>query len=202
MPLLREGTDAWVPVEAEEMRNGRYRVVGEAPEDQQWAFPSGSIVRCAQKAFSDGESDLVAVENSDEGETQMEFWSALDRFPFGDGPELADELLALILAGRKTATCWSAAEGPKGTEVGKQWVVEDGAGRPRAVLQTIELTQRRFDQVDPAFAADEGEGDRSLAYWRAAHQNYFTRNGGFSSDMLLWCERFRLVHIIRETAGR
>jgi uncharacterized protein YhfF len=43
------------------------------------------------------------------------WWSKLDQFPFGDGPELADELLALILAGKKTATCWSATEGAKGT---------------------------------------------------------------------------------------
>jgi uncharacterized protein YhfF len=126
----------------------------------------------------------------------MTWWAELDRFPFGDGPELADELLALILAGKKTATCWAAAEGMKGTQVGKRWVVEDGAGRPRAVLQTLELTQRRYDEVDPAFAAEEGEGDQSLAYWREAHEDYFTRNGGFSPDMLLWCERFELVEIL------
>jgi uncharacterized protein YhfF len=123
-------------------------------------------------------------------------FNELDRFSFGDGPELADELLALILIGRKTATCWSAAEGLKGTQVGKKWVVLDGSGAPRAVLQTVELTQRRFDEVDQAFAFDEGEGDRSLADWRQAHTNYFGRNGGFSSNMQLWCERFRLVQIL------
>ena len=102
--------------------------------------------------------------------------------------------------GRKTATCWSAAEGPKGTEIGKQWVVEDGAGRPRAVLQTLELTQRRFNEVDAAFAAEEGEGDLSLDYWREAHREYFTRNGGFAPDMMLWCERFRVVRILESEA--
>ena len=40
-------------------------------------------------------------------------------------------------------------------------VALDGAGRPRAVLQTLELTQHRYDQVDEAFAFDEGEGDRA-----------------------------------------
>ena len=30
-------------------------------------------------------------------------------FAFGDSPELADELLALVLAGRKTATCAALA---------------------------------------------------------------------------------------------
>jgi len=127
-------------------------------------------------------------------------WSELDRFPCGVGPELADELLALILIGRKTATCWRAEEGSKGTEVGKLWVVEDGAGRARAVLQTLELTQRRFSGVDHAFAADEGEGDQSLEYWRAAHQKYFSGNGEFAPDMMLWCERFSLVQIIEVQA--
>ena len=47
-------------------------------------------------------------------------------------------------------------------EVGKRMVMLDGAGRPRAVLATIELTLRRFDEVDVAF--DEGEGDRTLVY--------------------------------------
>jgi uncharacterized protein YhfF len=61
------------------------------------------------------------------------------------------------------------------------------------VLQTLELTQRRFDEVDEGFAFDEGEGDRSLAFWRAAHQRYFTRLKLYQPDMMLWCERFRLV---------
>ncbi len=123
-------------------------------------------------------------------------WRSLDRFPFGDGPDLADELLALILEGRKTATCWSQAEWIKGSLVGKYWVVEDGSGQPRALLQTTGLFQRRFDEVDAAFAYLEGEDDRSLAAWRAAHQTYFTRNGGFSPDMPLYCEQFRLVAVL------
>jgi uncharacterized protein YhfF len=128
-------------------------------------------------------------------------WQALPRFPFGDGPVLADELLALILAGRKRATCWSAAEGVKNTVVGGRWVVEDGKGRPRAVLETIDLKQQRFDQVDENFAAAEGEGDLSLSYWREAHRDYFTKNGGFTPDMLLWCERFELLQVLETSAS-
>ena len=59
----------------------------------------------------------------------------LDSFSFGDTPELADELLGLVLAGTKTATCWAASEGLKGVEVGKRWIVKDGQGRPRAVIE-------------------------------------------------------------------
>ena len=120
-------------------------------------------------------------------------WRDLESFAFGDSPQLADELLALVLEGKKRATCWAVAEGLKGAEIGKSMVVRDGAGRPRAVLQTVDLFQRRFDEMDGAFAFDEGEGDRSLAYWRAAHQRYFTRLELYQPDMMLWCERFRLV---------
>jgi uncharacterized protein YhfF len=128
----------------------------------------------------------------------LDDWRALDHFPFGDGPELADELLALILEGKKTATCWAKTEGLKGTEVGKHWVALDGAGHPRAILQTVELTERCFHAVDAAFAYDEGEDDRTLEAWRRAHEAYFTRNGGFAPDMPLYCERFRLVQILDE----
>jgi hypothetical protein len=78
-------------------------------------------------------------------------WRSLEQFSFGDNPRLAQELAELVLAGKKRATCWAASEGPK-THPGKQWVVRDGSGVPVAVIETTELTQRRFDEVDAAFA--------------------------------------------------
>jgi uncharacterized protein YhfF len=59
--------------------------------------------------------------------------------------------------------------------VGKRMVMLDGTGRAAAVLETVELTRRRFSEVDEAFAFDEGEGDQTLAYWREAHRSYFQR---------------------------
>jgi uncharacterized protein YhfF len=123
-------------------------------------------------------------------------WRELEGFSFGDNRELADLLLALVLEGKKRATCWAASEGLKGTAVGKSMVVLDSVQQPRAVLRTVELTSRRFDEVDETFAFDEGEGDRSLRYWREAHQRYFTRLNQYSPNMLLWCERFELLEVI------
>ena len=100
---------------------------------------------------------------------------------------MAEELAELVLAGKKRVTCWSASEGPK-TEAGKRWVVLDGSGDPVAVIGTVALTQRRFDEVDEAFAFDDGEADRTLASWRRAHRNYFSRQGTYAPDMLL-CHR-------------
>ena len=96
-------------------------------------------------------------------------WRDLETFSFGDNPALANELAALVLAGLKRATCWAASEGLL-TEVGKRMVMLDGSGRPRAVLETVELVQRRFNEVNPEFAYDEGDGDRSLEFWRRAHR--------------------------------
>jgi uncharacterized protein YhfF len=121
----------------------------------------------------------------------------LESFAFGDSPELADELLELVLIGKKTATCWAANEGDKGVVVGKRWIVKDGQGRASAVLETVEVMRRRFGEVDAAFAHDEGEGDRTLADWREAHTDYFTRRSEFSPDMELYCERFRLVEVLK-----
>ena len=123
-------------------------------------------------------------------------WRELESFSFGDNRELADQLLALVLEGKKRATCWAASEGLKGTVVGKSMVVLDSGLRPRAVLRTVELTSRRFDEVDETFAFYEGEGDRSLRYWREAHERYFTRLNQYSPKMLLWCERFELLEVI------
>ena len=122
----------------------------------------------------------------------MADWASLESFAFGDTPALAAELSDLVLTGRKTATCWAVAEGQK-TYIGKRMVMLNGSGIPAAIVETVELSKRRFNEVDARFAFDEGEGDRTLDYWREAHRRYFTRRGEFAPDMELWCERFRVV---------
>ena len=118
----------------------------------------------------------------------------LRSFAFGDGAALADELLGLVVKGIKTATC-STEDEPNTSTPGERWVVLDGKGEPRCVIESTEVTYRRFGEVDAAFAYEEGEGDRSLAHWRDAHRRYFGRMGKFSDDMMLMCERFRLVEV-------
>jgi len=118
----------------------------------------------------------------------------LRTFAFGDSPALADQLLGLVIKGVKTATC-STEDEPNTSAPGERWIVLDGRGEPRCVIETTEVTYRRFNEVDATFAHDEGEGDRSLAYWRDAHRAYFGRRGRFSEDMTLMCERFRLIEV-------
>ena len=82
-------------------------------------------------------------------------------FQFGDSPELADELLALVLAGAKTATCGALRdfdEKEPVPEPGRRDVVLDGRGRPACAIETLSIVIQRFDEVDEAFAVAEGEG--------------------------------------------
>ncbi|PLL13136.1 ASCH domain-containing protein [Tabrizicola sp. TH137] len=103
-------------------------------------------------------------------------------------------LAALVIAGRKRATVWDGRE-ENPTEPGMRWAVM-ADGRAVAVIETVAVGRRRYDQIDEAFAALEGEGDGSLAFWQAAHEDYFRKAGVFAPDMWLWWEEFRLVAVI------
>jgi uncharacterized protein YhfF len=122
---------------------------------------------------------------------------------WGDSSRLANELGALIVAGTKTATCsalWDyEAEGEPLPEVGVKTVVLDGIGDPLCIVETNEVEVVPYNQVDVRFAYEEGEGDRSLRYWREAHWRFFSRtlpniNRDPTTNMPLVCERFRVIY--------
>lgn len=59
IPLLNEGTEVWRPVVAERSPGGTFRILGEVPDDEEWAYKPGDIVRVKQHVFSDGTSGLI-----------------------------------------------------------------------------------------------------------------------------------------------
>lgn len=123
----------------------------------------------------------------------VEGFGTLPCLAFGaDG--MHEGLAALVIAGRKRATVWDGPE-EKPTVPGMRWDVMAG-GRAVAVIETVAIGRRRYDGIDEAFAALEGEGDGSLAFWQAAHKAYFRKAGFFATDMWLWWEEFRLVAVI------
>ena len=130
-------------------------------------------------------------------ETRPEAWH------FGDSPELADQLLELVLEGKKTATCgalWHVeADGEPVPKPGDLSIILDGSGEPRCVLETTEIRIMPMNEVDEQFAYDEGEGDRSWEYWYAAHECFFGRTlpqigREFDPAMPLVLERFKLLY--------
>lgn len=122
---------------------------------------------------------------------------------FGNTPEMADDLGGLVRQGLKTATAclvWSIeAENEPFPEVGDYSIILDGRARPLCIIQTTRTYVLPFDEVDAEQAFLEGEGDRSLAYWRKVHWEFFgaeCRQIGRepTGKMPVLCERFVLAH--------
>jgi uncharacterized protein YhfF len=122
---------------------------------------------------------------------------------FGDSPQVADELGALVASRTKTATCsgfWEwEAEGSPLPEIGQKSIVLDGNDNPLCIIETTEVEIRPYSEVDARFAYEEGKGECSLEYWRETHWRFFSRtlpNIGKkpSPNMPLVCERFRVIY--------
>lgn len=98
---------------------------------------------------------------------------------FGDSEALSRELLGLIRGGGKrggASLLWAhEAEGAPVPEAGDIEIVLDHAGEPALITRITRVEVLPFIEVGAAFAASEGEGDGSLAYWRRAHWNFFGR---------------------------
>jgi uncharacterized protein YhfF len=57
--------------------------------------------------------------------------------------------------------------------VGRQDIALNWDGTPALILQTLEVSQLRFCDVDESFALAEGEND-DLDGWRRDHQHIFS----------------------------
>lgn len=148
-----------------------------------------------------------------------EFWrrfraaqAVLDRFPeippeawaYAGSPAGADELARLTVVGMKTATSslywiYEYFKSAKLPTVGDTSIIIDSASRPLCVITTMKVDILPFEQVGEAHAYAEGEGDRSLRYWREGHWDFFShecRKIGRepARDMPVVCERFHVIY--------
>jgi uncharacterized protein YhfF/enamine deaminase RidA (YjgF/YER057c/UK114 family) len=121
---------------------------------------------------------------------------------FGAGKEMADELLALVMAGTKRATASSLegllVEGEQVPRRGQHSVILNGDGHARCIIRTGEVTVGALGEVTSAFARREGEGDGSREYWLEGHRRFFGaehRQLGlpFSDEIPVVFEEFEIV---------
>ncbi|MEU8298649.1 ASCH domain-containing protein [Micromonospora sp. NPDC048909] len=145
----------------------------------------------------------------------------LDDLPlaeFGFPGPLRDRLVTAILAGTKTSTSalligYEVLGEPR-PHVGRRSVVVDSAGRPVAVIESTEVRVLRLVEVDLRHVLDEGEGDESVAQWRAGHEEFWHSpevrdelgdpDFTVDDDTLVLTHRFRLVEVVapaRRAAG-
>ena len=143
----------------------------------------------------------------------VDFWRAyvesahvnmndFDVCSFGDSPEIADRLAGLVESGIKRATTSLYRQYIDAAEtlprVGDLSIVVDGDDTPRCIIRVVQVEIKEMRNVDAQFAWDEGEGDRSLAYWQSAHKAFFARQAlraGFDvdDDAEVVLERFEVI---------
>lgn len=126
-----------------------------------------------------------------------------ESFCFADSEAVSEELAALVLSGVKRATAalvWALeAQGKEPPQPGDLSVVTDWSGKPLCVIETQSTEAVAFEEVTAEFAATEGEGDKSLEFWRKEHWLYFSRECNQigrepTTQMPVLCEKFEVVY--------
>ena len=121
---------------------------------------------------------------------------------FGDNKELANELLALVLEGKKRATASLLksyeAEGAEPPQIGSYSIITDWDGKPHCVIQTIAITIIPFNEMTFEICKSEGE-DECLETWQDGHRRCFTDEAEelgfiFTEDMEILFEDFEVVY--------
>lgn len=115
----------------------------------------------------------------------------------------ADLLAHLVLTGEKTSTAsayplYELENEPLPT-VGTYNVILDSKNNAVCVTQTKKVTIVPFHEVSAEHAYKEGEGDKSLNFWKKVHKKFFTEclnKAGlkFTTDMKVVCEEFSVVY--------
>ena len=123
-----------------------------------------------------------------------------ERFAFGDSSEMADELLALVLSGKKTATVWVVLESDQKPNVGDLSLVLDGRGNPACVIKTVHLETVKFCDLTWDMVKLEGE-DETFEQWKAGNIRYWTRDAArrgytFNDQTPITFERFEVVEVM------
>ena len=77
-------------------------------------------------------------------------------------------------------------------------VVTNWEGEAQCIIEITKVTFKPFFSIDEEYAKLEGEGDKSLDYWKKVHWDYFTRElepfGRVPRDsMIIVCQEFELV---------
>ncbi|GMA46962.1 ASCH domain-containing protein [Tetragenococcus muriaticus] len=128
--------------------------------------------------------------------TQYSAWS------FGSSNQMADELAELVVKGDKTATTSAFDlydENEEKPKVGEYNIILDGNQQPVCITKTEVVEVIPFHLVSAEHAYHEGEGDRSLKYWRKVHEEFFQKEYAqtekeFTTNIPCLCEVFKVVY--------
>lgn len=114
----------------------------------------------------------------------------------------ADLLAKLVVNGEKTATASAfplyEAEKEPLPYVGQYNIILNSMGEAVCITRTTKVSITPFEEVSSLHAYKEGEGDKSLRYWRKVHEEFFIKEmkgsgKEFNHTMNVVCEEFEVV---------
>ena len=123
-----------------------------------------------------------------------------EAWSFGEAP---DKLADLVLQGIKTATCsaydlYQINNEPL-PQAGDYSVILNSSEEAVCIIKTIKVYVTEFKNVSEEHAFKEGEGDRSLEYWRKVHESFLTNelssvHRSFDEHTKVVCEEFEVIY--------
>lgn len=125
-----------------------------------------------------------------------------DVFYFGSHESSANQLLNLVLSGKKTATCSSLEaykiQGEPLPKLEDYCIITNWQGEPKGIIKTINIEKMKFEDMTFDICKREGE-DKTLESWQNNHIYFFKAEGEqlgyeFSWDMEIIFEDFELVY--------
>lgn len=165
--------------------------------------PFNNRFELVEKINQVSDSALQFWQDFQKAQPEYAYHSIPQAYYFCDNQKDADYCTQLVKDGIKTATCGAQLsyqiEGEALPEAGELFIITDWEKNAVSLIRLTEVFLRKFKDVDADFAAKEGEGDRSLAYWRRVHWDFFSRNlkeFGLqpTEDLMLVCETFEKIY--------
>lgn len=129
-------------------------------------------------------------------------------FYFCNNEKDANECAELVVRGIKKATASALLSYEKAYQennepfpkVGDQCIITNWNGQARAIIEITKVETTPYNKITEEFAFIEGEGDKSLKYWKEVHKSFFTEemkihNKKFDENMIIVCEYFKTIYV-------
>ncbi len=129
-----------------------------------------------------------------------------DVYHFWCDRECANELAELVANKVKQATTslyyLYEKENAKLPKEGDISIITDFDGNPVTIIENMKVELTTFNKVTLEYAEIEGEGDKSLEYWKKVHKEMFTKellefDMIFNENMKVVCEYFKTIYVLK-----
>lgn len=117
-----------------------------------------------------------------------------------DANDCADLVVKEIKQATATSLWWFEKNKEKLPQIGDLYIITDWDGKAKAIIKTTKLEKVPYNEITADFALTEGEGNKSIEYWKKVHWAYYSRemkpfNETPTNNMIIICEYFKTIWI-------